>query len=71
MNLSGEPETISDRKTYKVLRAIQCCYNCRHSYTRAGVVLYCYNRQEWVKETCVEPLGLCDGYRRKEYKNEI
>jgi hypothetical protein len=55
-----------DRMTYKILKALPCCYNCKHSYTRMGLSLYCNNREEWVKEASVQPCGICEGYEVKE-----
>lgn len=54
--MSDEPKIITDRKTYRVTRIYPCCATCKHSYVRMGISLLCNNRDEWVKESCVEPL---------------
>jgi len=64
--MDEEPKIISDRKTYFVTRIYSCCATCKHSYMRMGISLLCKNPDEWVKESCVEPLGICDSYERKE-----
>lgn len=59
-------EIQTDRKTYKTLKSLPCCYNCKHSYFRMGIALYCNNRSEWIKEASVELIGICDNFERKE-----
>lgn len=58
-------EIQTDRKTYKTLKSLPCCYNCKHSYFRMGIALYCNNRSEWIKEASVEPIGICDSFEKK------
>ena len=64
--MSDEPKIITDRKTYSVTRIYPCCATCKHSYVRMGISLLCNNRDERVKESCVEPLGICDSYEKQE-----
>ncbi len=61
MNLSGEPETISDRKTYKVLRAIQCCDNCKHRLKVLEMEILDLDEDE-----LREPCNVCNNYDKWE-----
>ena len=60
-----------DRKTYRKLNDVKCCWNCRHAFSRFNLSLSCKNSEEWVKEAGVEPLGVCDGWEKREMKNAV
>jgi hypothetical protein len=60
-----------DRKTYRKLNDVKCCWNCRHAFSRFNLSLSCKNSEEWVKEAGVEPLGVYDGWEKREVKNAV
>lgn len=57
-----------DRKTYRKLNDVKCCWNCRHAFSRFNLSLSCKNSEEWVKEAGVEPLGVCDSWEKRDGK---
>ena len=58
-------------KSYKNQNDLKCCANCRHSFTRIGLTLHCNNRKEWLGETCVQHIGVCDSFELKIDNKEI
>ena len=61
---------LDDCADYRVLDDVCCCQNCRHSYTRMGLSLYCFNKAVWAQEHGVQALGLCRGFLWKQPKEE-
>jgi hypothetical protein len=59
-----------DRKTYRKLNDVKCCWNCKHVFSRFNLYLSCKNPSEWVKEAGVEPLGVCDSWENRDTENE-
>lgn len=55
-----------NKGTYRVDKSIPCCENCACSFRRMGISLLCSNKEEWVMETGVEPLGVCDSFTPKK-----
>lgn len=49
-------------KSYKNQNNVKCCANCKHSFQRIGLTLHCVNKNEWLKESCVEHTGICDSF---------
>ena len=39
---------------------LKCCANCKHSFQRVGLALHCRNENEWLKESSVEYVGICN-----------
>jgi hypothetical protein len=60
--------------SYKNQNDIKCCANCAYSFQRIGLTLHCKNKNEWLKESCVENTGICDSFKfgidRGDVKNE-
>lgn len=49
-------------KSYRNQNNIKCCANCKHSFQRVGLALHCRNENEWLKESSVEYIGICDSF---------
>jgi hypothetical protein len=54
-----------NRGTYRADHEMKCCWNCRHSFQRMGITLICRNPGEWIMESGIEPVGICDSYEAK------
>ena len=48
--------------SYKNQGDLKCCANCKHSFQRVGLALHCRNENEWLKESSVEYVGICDSF---------
>lgn len=48
--------------SYKNQDDLKCCANCKHSFQRVGLALHCRNENEWLKESSVEYVGICDSF---------
>lgn len=48
--------------SYKNQDDLKCCANCKHSFQRVGLALHCRNENEWLKESSVEYIGICDSF---------
>ena len=48
--------------SYKNQDDLKCCANCKHSFQRVGLALHCRNENEWLKESSVEYVGVCDSF---------
>jgi len=58
-----------DRKTYRKLNDVKCCWTCKHAYSRFNLSLLCKNPDEWVMEAAVEPVGCCDSWEKRGEEN--
>lgn len=59
-------ETTQEGDAHYIIKTNEwCCWNCKHSYTRMGLSLYCFNRAVWVQESAVQPIGCCRCFERK------
>lgn len=48
--------------SYKNQNNIKCCANCKYSFMRIGTTLHCNNRNEWLKESAVQHIGICNSF---------
>jgi len=48
--------------SYRNQNNIKCCANCKHSFQKVGLTLHCDNENEWLKETAVQDIGICDNF---------
>ena len=48
--------------SYKNQSDLKCCANCKHSFQRVGLALHCRNENEWLKESSVEYVGICNSF---------
>ena len=58
------------KDSYRNQNDLKCCANCKHSYYRIGLIPYCKNPNQWIKETGVQHIGICDNFEIKEQRNE-
>lgn len=49
--------------SYKNQEDLKCCANCGFSFQRMGLTVHCMNKNEWIKETCVEHTGICNSFK--------
>ena len=49
-------------KSYKNQNDVKCCANCKYSFKRVGIILHCDNENEWLKESAVQDIGICDNF---------
>ena len=49
-------------KSYKNQNNIKCCANCKYSFMRIGTTLHCNNKNEWLKESAVQHIGICNSF---------
>lgn len=60
--------------SYRNQNNIKCCANCKYSFQRVGLTLHCNNKNEWLKESCVENTGICNSFEfgidRDKVENE-
>lgn len=52
--------------SYRNQNKIKCCANCKNSFRTIGIVLHCKNKKEWLKESCVQDIGICDYFEEKQ-----
>lgn len=62
-------KNLVNKGTY-VLQNFPCCWNCKHSFVRMGLSLLCNNEKEWVSESAVQPVGICEYYESKISQEE-
>lgn len=53
--------------SYKIQPELRCCANCKHSYYRIGLIPYCNNPKQWIKEAGVQHTGICDNFEMRIY----
>ena len=46
-------EYLCAMSSYRNQNDMRCCANCKHSYYRIGLIPYCKNPNQWIKETGV------------------
>ena len=49
-------------KSYRNQNNIKCCANCKYSFMRIGTTLHCNNKNEWLKESAVQHIGICNSF---------